>query len=120
MNAVTSFVDASVVYGNNEEMIQKLRDKNGHGIYFELENGRPKDNGLDDCLRRPGKNDVCYLAGDERVNEHPGLTAIHTLFMRKHNLWAHRIRQMVSSGVSGKDKLLESVGKISFWGLWER
>ncbi|GFO22804.1 peroxidasin-like [Plakobranchus ocellatus] len=95
MNAVTAFVDASVVYGNSDEMLKKLRDKKGQGIYFELINGRPKDNGLDDCIRRPGRHDICYLAGDERVNEHPGLTAIHTLFMRKHNLIAHRMRTLV-------------------------
>ena len=38
MNAVTSFVDASVVYGNSEEMLKKLRDKKGQGMNVILKN----------------------------------------------------------------------------------
>ncbi|CAA6810645.1 MAG: Peroxinectin (EC, partial [uncultured Thiotrichaceae bacterium] len=38
------------------------------------------------------KDDVgFYLAGDERVNEHIGLTAMHTLWVREHNRLAQAI-----------------------------
>lgn len=34
------------------------------------------------------------LAGDSRVNEQPGLTAIHTLWMREHNRVARELQNL--------------------------
>ena len=34
MNVVTSFIDASVVYGSNEERLKEVRDKDGKGQWF--------------------------------------------------------------------------------------
>ena len=35
---------------------------------------------------------VFQFLGDDRVNEQPGLTLLHVMFMRLHNLYARRIR----------------------------
>lgn len=94
MNAVTAFVDGSTVYGSKEEVLEELRTNHGTGYLFKLDQGKPVDNHKDDCIKREGRNDICYLAGDERVNEHAGLTAIHTVFMRLHNRWAEALRGM--------------------------
>ncbi|XP_059163647.1 peroxidase-like isoform X2 [Physella acuta] len=93
INIVTSFIDASTVYGSTEAINKRLRDQDGKGYLFQLNSGKPISNGKNDCLKRPGRNDVCYLAGDERVNEQPGLTALHTIFMLKHNQWALELRE---------------------------
>ena len=29
--------------------------------------------------------DLCFKSGDKRLNEHPGLTLYHTIWMREHN-----------------------------------
>ena len=34
MNVVTSFIDASVVYGSNEERLKEVRGKDGKGQWF--------------------------------------------------------------------------------------
>ena len=36
----------------------------------------------------------CFLAGDDRVNEHPGLTMIHTILAREHNRIATQLREI--------------------------
>lgn len=38
----------------------------------------------------------CFLAGDDRVNEHPGLTMIHTILAREHNRVAAKLREINS------------------------
>ena len=43
---------------------------------------------------------VCYFAGDNRVNEHPGLITMHTLWMREHNRIAREIYHLTKGSIS--------------------
>lgn len=43
-----------------------------------------------DCFGRPA-NTYCFFGGDERVNEQPTLTAMHTLYVRDHNRLAEQL-----------------------------
>lgn len=86
VNSITGFIDASNVYGSEDEVAEVIRSKEG-GRLVENENqsGQLPTN---DQLRRPShhlddRND--FVAGDLRVNEQPFLTSMHVLWMREHN-----------------------------------
>lgn len=78
-NAVTTWIDASMVYGSDAETAAKLR---------ELSGGRMR---VSDGDLLPLDEAGFFMAGDIRVNENPDLTAIHTLFVREHNRLAAKI-----------------------------
>lgn len=48
-------------------------------------------------VNAPDTSTRFFLAGDHRANEHPVLTALHTLFVREHNTLIDEIKQRVPS-----------------------
>jgi peroxidase len=70
-NAITGWLDASMVYGSDPQTAASLRLPDGH------------------LKSSAGENlpivDGAYVAGDVRVAENPSLTALQTLFLREHN-----------------------------------
>lgn len=91
VNELTSYIDASMVYGSDAETAAALRTLDG--------TGRLKTSEGD--LLPVGADGVFFAAGDIRVNEQIGLTAMHTLWVREHNFWADLIRaRSLSSAVS--------------------
>ncbi|XP_070561141.1 peroxidasin-like [Ptychodera flava] len=96
LNAVNSYIDASHVYGNSEELISEKRDFESElGLLEvgdpEMESGRPLL-GLDErpplkCFADETKTTMgpCFKAGDIRANEIPTLTSLHVLMVREHN-----------------------------------
>lgn len=86
VNTITAFIDASNVYGSDEELAQVLRSKVGGRLVENVKS--PGQLPTNDQLRRPShhlddRND--FVAGDLRVNEQPFLTSMHVLFLREHN-----------------------------------
>uniref|UniRef100_A0A336LIY5 CSON007160 protein n=2 Tax=Culicoides sonorensis TaxID=179676 RepID=A0A336LIY5_CULSO len=86
INQNTAFLDASQVYGENSCICRKLRGFSGrmnsttHPIRGkEL---LPQSPSHPECKTASG---YCFIAGDGRASEQPGLTVIHTLFLREHN-----------------------------------
>ena len=82
-NVLTSAVDLVAVYGTNEERLTELRDGDSCKLKVSAGNNLPFNTaGLENA---PSTSDEFFLAGDIRVNEHPMLATLHTLFMREHN-----------------------------------
>ncbi|XP_050012868.1 myeloperoxidase [Alexandromys fortis] len=120
INALTSFVDASAVYGSEDPLARRLRNlTNQLGLLavntrFQ-DNGRallPFDNLQDDpCLLTNRSARIpCFLAGDMRSSEMPELTSVHTLFVREHNRLATELKRL-NPGWSG-ERLYQEARKI--------
>jgi peroxidase len=73
VNAITAWLDGSMVYGSDAATAASLRTFSGGQLKTSAGNLLPMD--------AQGN----FLAGDIRVNENPELTSLHTLFMREHN-----------------------------------
>ncbi|XP_040856880.1 eosinophil peroxidase [Ochotona curzoniae] len=104
LNALTSFVDASMVYGSEEPLALRLRNQTNQLGLLAVnqrfsDHGRallPFDNLHDDpCLLTNRSARIpCFLAGDSRSTETPKLAAMHTLFVREHNRLATELRRL--------------------------
>lgn len=93
INEITAFIDASNVYGSDEERAYALRRLDGSGGLKTTDSVHgpllPYNDG--GFANAPGSSADWFLAGDVRANEQAGLTAMHTLFVREHNHW---VREM--------------------------
>lgn len=91
VNHLTTFIDASNVYGSDATRAAALRVNDGSGrLLTSAGNLLPYNTaGLPNA---PSTIATFFVAGDIRANEQVGLLAMHTLFVREHNFWANLIR----------------------------
>lgn len=107
-NQLTHFIDASSVYGSTTEVAQALRDPDGGGRLLTqiklVNNDREELLPFQSQTPVPAANPLglspneTFVAGDVRVNEQIGLTAVHTLFVREHNRIAREIEARLAAG----------------------
>ena len=97
VNLITSYIDASNVYGSDAERALALRTLDGSGK-LKTSEGNLLPFNVDGLPNAPSNSATYFLAGDFRANEQVGLTAMHTLFVREHNYWAERIASSAASG----------------------
>jgi len=96
-NGITSFVDASNVYGSSIGQASFLRTYTGGELIVNEVTGqlptREQLNLRPDLtrVRRPEKQND-FVAGDTRANEHPFLSALHIVFLREHNRIVKELR----------------------------
>ncbi|XP_063968758.1 peroxidasin homolog isoform X1 [Lytechinus pictus] len=103
INQITSYIDASNVYGSTKEITDKLRDLNNEygrlKVGLQVGSGRfllpyNRDTPID-CDRDEDESPIpCFLAGDFRANEQLGLLSLHTVWMREHNRIAQKLREV--------------------------
>lgn len=87
-NEITGWIDASNVYGSDDERSAALRTLDGTGrLKTSALNLLPRN--VDGLENAGGTSERLFVAGDVRSNEQNGLTAMHTLFVREHNRWAN-------------------------------
>lgn len=92
VNVITSFIDASNIYGSDIARVSALRTNDGSGRLRTSRDGRLLPVNLADLDIDTGgrSRSGLYFSGDIRANEQVGLTALHTLFVREHNRLAGR------------------------------
>ncbi len=95
VNDVTSYIDASNVYGSDTSRAQALRTMSGGKLKMSINGLLPLNNDPNGIQPNDNNGPVpdqeLFLAGDVRANEQPGLTAMHTIFSREHNRLADLI-----------------------------
>ena len=96
INQVTSFIDGSTIYGSSKEEAEELRTffKGQLRVQTDALNEEllPADSNDLDCRMSEGNS--CFKSGDVRVNEHPSLVAMHTLWVRQHNRLARQLSDL--------------------------
>jgi len=92
LNEITSWIDASNVYGSDEERAIALRTNDGTGK-LKTSDGNLLPFNVEGLPNAGGDSNTLFLSGDVRANEQVGLTALHTLFVREHNRLAEEIAE---------------------------
>ncbi|CAG9825622.1 unnamed protein product [Phaedon cochleariae] len=97
LTQVTSYLDLSLIYGNDEKVNSQIRKFQGGLLSTEMRDGQfwptNSKNKQKDCPFAV-KNDVCYYATDDRFNQNPQLLALEVLFYREHNRIASRLSEV--------------------------
>jgi hypothetical protein len=117
INTLSSFIDASNVYGVTSARLEWLRvgpvdndlGNNGARLMLTSDGYLPRVTARGDAGSAPpmdlmgplaGTPDKAIVAGDVRANENIALTALHTLFAREHN----RIVSLLPGYLSPEEK----------------
>ncbi|KAM3932755.1 thyroid peroxidase [Leptodactylus fuscus] len=107
INGLTSFIDASAVYGSTAAVENKLRNRSSEEGLLKVnalysDHGREYMPFVDDtpspCIQDTNAaNDdriECFFAGESRSNEVITLAAIHILWVREHNRMAKALKKL--------------------------
>ncbi len=94
LNRITSWIDASNVYGSDRHRADGLRTMVDGRLETSAGDLLPfNTGGLENDIGPAGGNPTqFFVAGDIRANEQAGLAATHTLFVREHNRLADALR----------------------------
>ena len=94
INDLTSYIDASNVYGSTQEIADQLRLFKG-GLLKQGDRQRTLKGNLPFQEEASEFSAVpFFFGGDVRVNEQLGLTMMHTIWMREHNRIARALMKL--------------------------
>jgi hypothetical protein len=109
INQITSWIDASNVYGSDATRAAALRTMSGGKLATSAGNLMPFNTG--GLPNGGGTGSNLFLAGDPRSNEQIGLTAVHTLFVREHNRVADLI-EAANPGAFSDEQIYQQARKV--------
>jgi len=120
INLITTWIDASNVYGSEATRAAwlrtfqngKLRTSAGDLLPYNTVDGEFEsvvDPNAPSMAAPPHADERHFVAGDVRANEQPGLTALHTLFVREHNRICD---QLTRDGLSNDEEIYQRARKI--------
>ena len=118
-NLITSWIDASNVYGSEETRADwlrtfndgKLKTSEGGLLPFNTIDGEYDSNIDPNAPSMAGDNGgvtKTWVAGDVRAGEQPGLTSLHTLFVREHNRICNQLK---SQGMNNDEQIYQTARK---------
>uniref|UniRef100_F6W3T9 Thyroid peroxidase n=1 Tax=Xenopus tropicalis TaxID=8364 RepID=F6W3T9_XENTR len=105
INGLTSFIDASTVYGSSESLQHKLKNLSSEEGLLRV-NVKYSDSSREylpfetpsACMQDPTADNAeridCFFAGEGRANEVITLAAVHTLWLREHNRIAKALKKL--------------------------
>ena len=86
LNGISSFLDASMVYGSDAVRAAALRSFTGGRLRTSPGDLMPMNtSGLPNANDLGLPEEELFLGGDVRANEQLGLSCMHTIFVREHN-----------------------------------
>lgn len=95
LTVVTAYLDLSLVYGNSEQQNRPIRAFTGGRMLVENRAGNewpPQDINATAACDVQTPRETCYLGGDVRINQNPGLTTMQILLLREHNRLADNLQ----------------------------
>ena len=118
-NIITSWIDASNVYGSEQTRADwlrtfsqgKLKTSDGDFLPYNTVDGQLNsaiDPNAPSMAGDGSGTNVVFVAGDVRANEQPGLTSLHTLFVREHNRICD---QLVAQGLNNDEQIYQRARK---------
>ncbi|KAF7634782.1 hypothetical protein Mgra_00005815 [Meloidogyne graminicola] len=95
-NHVSSFLDGSQIYGSSYEILERIRAPGESGrLLISSNNDLLTIDPLSfDFCQSTDKQKRCFLSGTPDVNLLPGITLLHTIWVRQHNRLADGLKEM--------------------------
>lgn len=120
INIITAWIDASNVYGSDQTRANwlrtfqdgKLKTSMGDLLPYNTTNAEATgsiDSNAPSMAGDNGGTTVTYVAGDIRAAEQPGLTSLHTLFVREHNRLCD---EMLTQGMTNDETIYQAARKM--------
>ena len=119
-NIITAWIDGSQIYGSEQSRADwlrtfregKLKVSAGNFLPYNTVDGElftPIDPNAPSMAGDGGGTEKVFVAGDVRANEQPGLTSLHTLFVREHNRLCD---ELIASGITNDEEIYQRVRKM--------
>lgn len=116
INQNSAFLDGSMIYGSDHCTLRTLKSPNGKmNVTVHPNRGKdllPRTDKHSECRSDSG---LCFIAGDGRASEQPGLLMIHTMYMREHNRVMEGLQKVNPHW--DHDKIFEQARRIVVAGL---